>query len=70
MPWGKLAAASAVGWMVGGKFHSGKTAKKLNTRHKQEQKDLYTQYYNDVYTLKEQNGQLVTALEQMGVAVR
>jgi hypothetical protein len=70
MPWGKIAAATFMGWFAGGKFHSGKVAKKLNTKHKTDQKELYTQYYNDVYTLKEQNEQLVQALEQMGVAVR
>jgi hypothetical protein len=70
MPWGKLAVGTLCGWLVGGKVHSGKVTKKLNAKHKSEQKELYTQYYNDVYTLKEQNGQLIQALEQMGVAVR
>ena len=62
--------ATVCGWFVGGKYHAGKITKKLNTKHKHEQKELYTQYYNDVYTLKEQNGQLIKALEQYGVKVR
>lgn len=70
MPWGKLVVATVCGWFVGGKYHAGKVSKKLNTKHKHEQKELYTQYYNDVYTLKEQNGQLIKALEQYGVKVR
>jgi hypothetical protein len=69
MPWGKIVAATTLGWLLGGKFHSQKVTKKLNLKHKQEQKELYTQYYNDVYTLKEQNSKLVKALEQMGVKV-
>jgi hypothetical protein len=69
MPWGKIAVATTLGWLAGGKFHSRKVTKKLNLKHKQEQKELYTQYYNDVYTLKEQNSKLVKALEQVGVKV-
>jgi hypothetical protein len=70
LPWTKLAVATAAGWFLGGKYHAGKLRKKLNQKHKQEQKELYTQYYNDVYTLKDQNMQLVSALEQMGVKIR
>lgn len=70
LPWGKLVAATVCGWFIGGKYHAGKVTKKLNTKHKQEQKELYTQYYNDVYTLKEQNLQLIQALEQMGVKMK
>jgi hypothetical protein len=70
LPWGKLVAATVCGWFIGGKYHAGKVTKKLSTKHKQEQKELYTQYYNDVYTLKEQNMQLIQALEQMGVKVK
>ena len=55
---------------MGGKFHSENLKKKLNLKFQKEQKALYTQYYNDVYTLKEQNTQLVKALEKMGVTVR
>lgn len=61
---------AGVGWIVGAKIHCSRLAKKLNTKHKQEQKQLYTQYYNDVYTLQEQNSELIKALEQMGVRAR
>ena len=39
-------------------------------KHKKETKELYTQYYNDVYTLQQQNAELVEALEKMGVRVQ
>jgi cell shape-determining protein MreC len=70
MPWVPICVATGLGWLVGGKFHSGNLKKKLNLKFQKEQKALYTQYYNDVYTLKEQNTQLVKALEKMGVTVR
>lgn len=67
---GRVLIGAGVGWLVGGKFHSGRLRKKLNAKHQSEQKNLYTQYYNDVYTLQEQNGQLVQALEEMGVRLK
>lgn len=67
---GKLVAGLGVGWFVGAKFHCRRVAKKLTAKHKNEQKALYTQYYNDVYTLQEQNQDLLMALEQMGVKTR
>ena len=36
------------------KFHSGRAVKKLKKKHAKEQKQLYTQYYNDVYKMQEQ----------------
>jgi len=69
MPWGKVAAATAFGWFVGGKVHSKRSSKKLKEKHKEETKNLYTQYYNDVYSLKEQNIKLTEALESLGVSV-
>eukprot|EP00521_Asterionellopsis_glacialis_P002534 CAMPEP_0195259874 /NCGR_PEP_ID=MMETSP0706-20130129/8232_1 /TAXON_ID=33640 /ORGANISM="Asterionellopsis glacialis, Strain CCMP134" /LENGTH=121 /DNA_ID=CAMNT_0040313473 /DNA_START=52 /DNA_END=417 /DNA_ORIENTATION=- len=67
---GKLIMGTGVGWLAGAKIHSDRLRKKLNKKHQQEQKQLYTQYYNDVYALQEQNGQLVQALEQMGVRMK
>lgn len=67
---GRMLIGAGVGWFVGSKIHCKRLAKKLNTKHKQDQKSLYTQYYNDVYTLQEQNAELVNALEQMGVRAR
>lgn len=61
---------TAGGWLLGGKIHSSRKEKKLNAKHKEEQKALYTQYYNDVYTLQQQNAELAQALEGMGVRVR
>ena len=66
----KTVAIGGAGWLAGAKIHSARTVQKMKTKHMKDQKNLYSQYYNDVYTLKEQNGQLIQALEQMGVAVR
>ncbi|CAB9513967.1 expressed unknown protein [Seminavis robusta] len=66
----KMFGIFGVGWFIGAKFHSGRVKKQLSGKHKSDQKALYTQYYNDVYTLQQQNAELVQALEQMGVKVR
>jgi hypothetical protein len=65
--WGSVAAGTAIGWLLGGKVHAQRKEKKLNAKHKEEQKALYTQYYNDVYTLQQQNAELAQALEQLGI---
>jgi hypothetical protein len=57
---GQFLLGSAVSWFVGGKFHSGRVAKKLKSKHQKEQKALYSQYYNDVYKLSEQNQELLS----------
>ena len=62
---GKLVLGSAISWFLGGKFHSGRTAKKLKTKFQKEQKQLYSQYYNDVYKLTEQNQELQMLVEQL-----
>ena len=67
---GRALIGFAGGWFIGAKIHTRRMQKKLNAKHKQDQKQLYTQYYNDVYTLQEQNAELVKALEQMGVRAR
>ncbi|KAG7372764.1 hypothetical protein IV203_018907 [Nitzschia inconspicua] len=69
-PWGKVMIGTAAGWLLGGKIHAQRKEKKLNAKHKEEQKALYTQYYNDVYTLQQQNAELAQALEKMGVRVQ
>lgn len=66
----KYLIGAGVGWVIGSKFHCGRLQKKLNGKHKSDQKALYTQYYNDVYSLQQQNAELVQALEQMGVKMR
>lgn len=62
---GKMVIGGAVGWFVGGKVHSGRVSKSLKRKHQKEQKALYTQYYNDVYKLQEQNAELVYAVEEL-----
>jgi len=69
-PWGKIVFGYAIGWLCGAKYHSGKQKKKMNAKHKTDQKQLYTQYYNDVYSLREENAQLKNALEQLGYTIR
>ena len=54
----KLIAAGFGGWLLGAKIHSGRATKKLKKVHQKEQKNLYTQYYNDVYKLQEKNAEL------------
>ena len=68
--WSKVFMGFGAGWLIGSKFHCSRLQKKLNSKHKSEQKALYTQYYNDVYTLQQQNAELVQALEQAGYKVR
>ena len=70
MAWGSIMMGGAVGWLAGAKFHTRRLEKKLNAKHKDEQKALYKQYYNDVYTLQSQNQELIMALEQYGVKVK
>ena len=43
--------------------------KKLDAKLKSEQKALYQQYYEDVYSLQIQNAELIAALEQLGYKV-
>jgi hypothetical protein len=66
---GWILFGTGIGWVMGGKVHAGRKEQKLQLKHKKEQKELYTQYYNDVYTLQQQNAELVEALEQLGVRV-
>lgn len=62
---GKLVVTGAASWLLGGKFQSGRIAKKLKRKHQSEQKQLYSQYYNDVYKLSEQNQQLQQQIEEL-----
>jgi hypothetical protein len=67
---GKVILGSAVSWFLGARFHSGRTAKKLKAKFQKEQKQLYSQYYNDVYKLSEQNQELQLYVEQLQDALR
>jgi len=62
---GKLIATGAATWILGAKYHSGKVGKKLKRKHQSEQKQLYSQYYNDVYKLSEQNQVLQKHVEEL-----
>ena len=67
---GKLIGTGVVSWILGAKFHTGRVAKKLKARHQKEQKHLYSQYYNDVYKLSEQNQMLAQQAEELKDLVR
>ena len=57
--------ASAASYLLGARIHSSKLAKKLKKKHKQDQKTLYTQYYNDVYKLEEQKAEQQILINQL-----
>jgi hypothetical protein len=68
--YGKLVATGAATWLLGAKYHSGKVAKNLKRKHQSEQKQLYSQYYNDVYKLSEQNQMLQKQVEDLTELVK
>eukprot|EP00529_Nitzschia_sp_RCC80_P027975 CAMPEP_0113493174 /NCGR_PEP_ID=MMETSP0014_2-20120614/28457_1 /TAXON_ID=2857 /ORGANISM="Nitzschia sp." /LENGTH=249 /DNA_ID=CAMNT_0000387031 /DNA_START=50 /DNA_END=799 /DNA_ORIENTATION=+ /assembly_acc=CAM_ASM_000159 len=66
----KLAVTGVVSWFLGAKFHSGRSGKKLKRKFQSEQKQLYSQYYNDVYKLSEQNSVLQSQINDLTELVR
>lgn len=70
MGMGPFLLGCASSWFVGAKFHSGRTARKLKTKFQKEQKELYAQYYNDVYKLTEQNQELQYAVQSLQGTLR
>lgn len=62
---GQVALSSAFTYFLGAKIHSGRVTKKLIKKHKQDQKTLYTQYYNDVYKLEEQKQEQQLVIDQL-----
>lgn len=62
---GKMAIAGGISWLIGGKFQSKRASEILKKKHMKEQKTLYSQYYNDVYKLQEQNAELADAIEKL-----
>merc|ERR1719253_1681482 len=60
-----MAIASAASYILGAKIHSSRVAKKLKKKHQQDQKTLYTQYYNDVYKLEEQKAEQQIMIDQL-----
>jgi len=61
----KLVATGLASWILGAGFHSGRAVKELKRKHKGEQKKLYSQYYNDVYKLGDQNNLLQQQIEAL-----
>lgn len=61
----KLIATGVVSWILGANFHSGRAVKEMKRKHKSEQKKLYSQYYNDVYKLGDQNNMLQEQIQQL-----
>mmetsp|Transcript_4738 Transcript_4738/g.13675 ORF Transcript_4738/g.13675 Transcript_4738/m.13675 type:complete len:253 (-) Transcript_4738:650-1408(-) len=61
----KLVATGIASWIMGARFHSGRAVKELKRKHKSEQKKLYSQYYNDVYKLGDQNNALQKQIEDL-----
>lgn len=61
----KLVATGITAWVLGAKFHVGRATKELKRKHKSEQKKLYSQYYNDVYKLGDQNSLLQEQIEDL-----
>jgi len=68
--WKWAAGGTFLGWFMGGAFHCRRQKKALQTKFKADQKALYQQYYEDVYSLQIQNAELIQALEQMGVKIK
>jgi len=66
----KIAATSIAVGIMGAKFHFGRAIKELKRKHKSEQKKLYSQYYNDVYKLGEQNELLQHKIEDLTELVK
>jgi Ca2+-binding EF-hand superfamily protein len=62
---GKVALSSAFTYFLGAKIHSGRAVKKLKKKHQQDQKTLYTQYYNDIYKLEEQKAEQQYIIDQL-----
>jgi hypothetical protein len=59
-----------VGWYVGGRVHSSRLKSKFKRDHMKSQKTLYSQYYNDVYKLQQQNAELAYVVEQYQAAIK
>ena len=66
----KLFATGAVGWWAGGKYHSHRVLRKAKRKFQREQKQLYSQYYNDVYKLTEQVQELTYLVNQYQEALK
>ena len=65
----KTFAIGSLGWVLGAKIHAERTIQKMKTKHMKDQKNLYSQYYNNVYKLQEQNAELAYVVEQYKEAI-
>mmetsp|Transcript_17205 Transcript_17205/g.20482 ORF Transcript_17205/g.20482 Transcript_17205/m.20482 type:complete len:153 (-) Transcript_17205:31-489(-) len=63
-------AVCGAGWFLGGRVHSSRAVKALKKKHMKDQKTLYSQYYNDVYKLQQQNAELAYVVEQYQEALK
>merc|ERR1712232_355485 len=66
----RLLVTGALGWFAGAKFHCSRVLRKAKAKFQKEQKQLYSQYYNDVYKLTEQNQELQYMVEQYQEALK
>ena len=57
--------STAACYFLGSKIQSKKACKKLSEKHFAQQKQIYTQYYNDVYKLQNQNEELKEIIQQL-----
>lgn len=66
----KTAFVGGAGWAVGSAIHTARHVRKMKTKHMKDQKHLYSQYYNDVYKLQQQNAELAYVVEQYQEAIK
>ena len=67
---GKLAVTGVVSWALGARIHSGRVKRQLKRKHNSEQKKVYSQYYNDMYKLSDQNTKLQQQIEELTELVK
>ena len=60
-----MAVFGGAGWVGGAIYQSRNKKKVLQKKQLIEAKTLYSQYYNDVYKLQEQNAELVKVVQQL-----
>lgn len=66
----KMMIFGGLGWIGGAKIHSNRARNALKKKHMKEAKTLYSQYYNDVYKLQEQNAELAQAVQKLQTALQ
>lgn len=66
----KLLGTLGVGYFTCSKFGCGSKIKKLKKKHLHEQKELYSQYYNDVYKLQEHSAELYDYIAKLETALK